>query len=169
MIFMKKYKVNIYIILLVGLFLIGCTEKNFVSVPDSYNDQGKELFYAEERVEGEHSCGSFLKFAPNLDFQAEIDNAIEQGQKKLGEEYIVLADIIAWYETTSYVVYTTYCAKVTGFPARFDSDRGDFAVSTIENLPKTFDGKPIYYHSSTGIESNFNNFKYTIKNMKKDM
>ena len=78
------------------LFLFsGCTEKNCVSVPDSYNDQGRELIYAPERVEGENCCGSFLKFGSGPDFQHAIDDAIEKGQKKFGEEYVALADIIA--------------------------------------------------------------------------
>ena len=166
---MKTYKVFTYIILLAGFFLVGCTEKNFVSVPDSYNDQGKELIYAPERVEGENCCGSFLKFTPNLDFQAAIDNAIEKGQEKFGEEYVALADIIAWYEVTNYVVYSTYCAKVTGWPARFATDRFDSSNFTGEEFPMIFNGKPVYYHSSTGIKNNFDNFEYTIKNIKKDI
>jgi hypothetical protein len=167
--FMKTYKVVTYIMLLAGLFLVGCTEKNFVSVPDSYNDQGNELIYAEERVEGEHSCGSFLKFTPNLDFQAAIDNAIEKGQEKFGEEYIALADIIAWYEVTNYVVYSTYCAKVTGWPARFATERFDSLNFTGENFPMIFNDKTVYYHSSTGIENNFDSFEYTIKNIEKNI
>jgi hypothetical protein len=160
---MKTYKIVTYIMLLAGIFLVGCTEKNFVSIPDSYNDQGKELIYAEERVQGEHSCGSFLNFAPNLDFQAAIDNAIEKGQEKFGEEYVALADIIAWYEVTNYVVYSTYCEKVTGWPARFATDKGDSFTFTTENLPKIFDGKPVYYHSSMGIENDLNALIYTVK------
>ena len=160
---MKIYKVVTYIILFAGLFLAGCTEKNFVSVPDSYNDQGNELIYAEERVEGEHSCGSFLKFTPNIDFQATIDNAIEKGQEKFGEEYVALADIIAWYEVTNYVLYKTYSAKVTGWPARFAADRLESSYFTGEKFPMIFNGKPVYYHSSTGIKNNFDNFEYTVK------
>ena len=47
---MRTYKVFTYTILLVGLFLVGCTEKVFVSVPDSYNDQGKELIYVKSII-----------------------------------------------------------------------------------------------------------------------
>ena len=166
---MKTYKVITYVIILVGFFLVGCTEKNFVSVPDSYNDQGRELIYAEERVEGEDYCGSFLKFTPNLDFQAAIDNAIEKGQEKFGEEYVALADIIAWYEVTNYVLYKTYSAKVTGWPARFATDRLDSSYFTGENFPMIFNGKPVYYHSSTGIKSNFDSFEYTVKNIEKNI
>jgi len=166
---MKGCSITVLVALLIAFIIAGCTEKNFVSVPDSYNDQGKELIYAPERVEGEHSCGSFLKFTTNVDFQVAIDNAIEKGQKRFGEEYVALADIIAWYEITDYLVYSTHCAKVTGWPARFASDRGDSFTFTTENLPKIFDGKPVYYHSSTGIKNNFDNFEYTIKTIKKDM
>ena len=166
---MKTYKVVTYIILLTVFFLVCCTEKNFVSVPDSYNDQGRELIYASERVEGEDYCGSFLKFTPNLDFQAAIDNAIEKGQEKFGEEYVALADIIAWYEMTNYVVYSTYCAKVTGWPARFAIERLDSSNFTGEIFPMKFKGKPVYYHSSTGIKSNFDNFEYTVKNIEKNI
>ena len=166
---MKIYKVVTYIILFAGLFLVGCTEKIFVSVPDSYNDQGNELIYAEERVEGEHSSGSFLKFTPNIDFQAAIDNAIEKGQEKFGEEYIALADIIAWYEITNYVVYSTHCAKVTGWPARFASDKSNSFIFKTEDLPKIYDDRPVYYHSSTGIKNNFDNFEYTVKNIEENI
>ena len=166
---MKGFPITVFVSLLIVFIIAGCTEKNFVSVPDSYNDQGNELIYAEERVEGEHSCGSFLKFTPNLDFQAAIDNAIEKGQEKFGEEYVALADIIAWYEVTNYIVYKTYCAKVTGWPARFATDRFDSLNFTGENFPMIFNGKPVYYHSSTGIKNNFDSFEYTVKNIKKDM
>lgn len=162
---MKIYKVIIYAMILAFLFLVGCTEKNFVSVPDSYNDQGKELIYAEERVEGEHSCGSFLKFNPNIDFQAAIDNAIEKGQRKFGEEYVVFADIIAWYEVTNYVVYKTYSAKVIGWPARFASDKSNRSIFKTGDLPNIYDERPVYYHSFTGIKNNFDNFEYTVKNI----
>ena len=146
------------------LFLFsGCTEKNCVSVPDSYNGEGRELIYAPERVEGENCSSSFLKFGSEADFQKAIDDAIEKGQKKFGEEYIALADIIAWYEITNYVVYSTHCAKVTGWPARFASDKGDSFTFTIENLPKIFDGKPVYYHSSMGIENDLTVLIYTVK------
>ena len=166
---MKTYKVVTYIILLAGLFLVGCTEKNFVSVPDSYNDQGRELIYAEERVEGEHFCGSILKFTPNLDFQATIDNAIEKGQEKFGEEYVAFADIIAWYEVTNYVLYKTYSAKVTGWPARFASDKSNSFIFKTEDLPKIYDDKPVYYHSFTGIKNNFDNFEYTVKKIERNI
>ncbi len=166
---MKGCSITVFVALLIAFIIAGCTEKNFVSVPDSYNDQGKELIYAPERVEGENFCGSFLKFTPNLDFQAAIDDAIEKGQEKYGEEYVVLADIIAWYEVTNYVVYSTYCAKVTGWPARFAYDRFDLSNFTGENFPIIFNGKPVYYHSSTGIRNDFDNFEYTIKNIKKDI
>ncbi len=162
---MKTYKVVTYIILGAVLFLVGCTEKNFVSVPDSYNDQGRELIYAEERVEGEHSCGSFLKFTPSVDFQVAIDNAIEKGQEKFGDEYVAFADIIAWYEVTNYVLYKTYSAKVTGWPARFATDRFDSSNFTGEEFPMIFNGKPVYYHISTGIKNNFDNFEYSVKNI----
>ncbi|KQC03633.1 MAG: hypothetical protein APR54_02430 [Candidatus Cloacimonas sp. SDB] len=167
--FMKISKVVTYIILLVGLVIVGCTEKNCVSVPENYNDQGKELIYAPERVEGDDCCGSFLEFGSGPDFQCAIDDAIEKGQEKFGEEYVALADIIAWYEITNYVVYSTHCAKVTGWPARFATDRFDLSNFTGENIPMIFDGKPIYYHSSTGIKNNFDNFEYTIKTIKKEM
>ena len=160
---MKVYSI-ITTITLLWLFLFsGCTEKNCVSVPDSYNDQGRELVYAPERVEGEDCCGSFLKFGSGPDFQHAIDDAIEKGQKKFGEEYVALADIIAWYEITNYVVYSTHCAKISGWPARFASDKGDSFTFTMENLPKIFDGKPVYYHSSTGIENDLTALEYTAK------
>ena len=166
---MKGCSITVFVALLIAFIITGCTEKNFVSVPDSYNDQGNELIYAEERVEGEHSCGSFLKFTPNIDFQATIDNAIEKGQEKFGEEYIALADIIAWYEITNYVVYFTHCAKVTGWPARFASDKSNSFIFKTEDLPKIYDDKPVYYHSFTGIKINFDNFEYTIKNIEENI
>ena len=166
---MKGCPITVFVSLLIVFIIAGCTEKNFVSVPDSYNDQGNELIYAEERVEGEHSCGSFLKFTPNLDFQAAIDNAIEKGQEKFGEEYVAFADIIAWYEVTNYVLYKTYSAKVTGWPARFATDRLDSSNFTGEIFPMIFNDKPVYYHSSTGIKSNFDNFEYTVKNIEKNI
>lgn len=131
------------------------------------NDQGKELIYAEERVEGEHYCGSFLKFSPDIDFQAAIDDAIEKGQEKFGDEYIALADIIAWYEVTNYLLYKTYSAKVTGWSARFANDKFYSSDFSRGNYPTIFNDKPVYYQSSTGIKNNFNNFKYTIKNNKR--
>ncbi len=166
---MKGCSITVFVALLIAFIIAGCTEKNFVSLPDSYNDQGNELIYAEERVEGEHSCGSFLKFTPNIDFQVAIDNAIEKGQEKFGEEYIALADIIAWYEVTNYVVYSTYCAKVTGWPARFATDRLDSSNFTGENFPMIFNNKLVYYKSSTGIINDFDNFEYTIKNIEESI
>ena len=166
---MKGCSITVFVALLIAFIIAGCTEKNCVSVPDSYNDQGRELIYAPERVEGEDCCGSFLEFGSGPDFQDAIDDAIEKGQKKFGEEYVALADIIAWYEITDYVVYSTHCAKVTGWPARFSSDKSDSFTFTTEDLPKIYDGKPVYYHSSTGIKNNFDNFEYTINKIKKDM
>ena len=160
-------KIIIYIIFLMGICLVGCTKKNFVSVPDSYNDQGRELIYASERVKGKHYCGTFLKFSPDIDFQAAIDNAIEKGQNQFGEEYVALADIIAWYEKTNYIVYSTYSAKVTGFPARFANDNFYSTDFSQGNYPMIFNDKPVYYQSSTGKKNNFNDFKYTIKNINK--
>jgi hypothetical protein len=166
---MKGCPITVFVSLLIVFIIAGCTEKNFVSVPDSYNDQGRELIYASERVEGEDYCGSFLKFTPNLDFQAAIDNAIEKGQEKFGEEYVALADIIAWYEVTNYIVYSTYCAKVTGWPARFASDMSNSFTFKTEDLPKIYDGKPVYYHSSTGIKNNLDNFEYTVENIEENI
>ena len=166
---MKAYRIIAIVILLEVLLFVGCTEKNCVSVPENYNDQGKELIYAPERVEGEDCCGSFLEFGSGPDFQCAIDDAIEKGQEKFGDEYIALADIIAWCEITDYVVYSTHCAKVTGWPARFVSDKSDSFTFKAENLPKIFDGKPVYYHSATGKKNNFDHFEYSIKTIKKDI
>jgi len=164
---MKIY--SIITITLLWLFLLsGCTEKNCVSVPDSYNDQGMELVYASERVEGEDCCGSFLEFGSGPDFQDAIDDAIEKGQERFGEEYIALADIIARYEITNYVVYSTHCARVTGWPARFASDKSNSFIFKTEDLPKIYDDKPVYYHSFTGIKNNFDNFEYTVKNIEEN-
>ena len=161
---MRKNKFVVCSVIFALFFIFGCTKKNFVSLPDSYNDQGRELIYAEDRIEGKHCCGSFFKFNPNIDFQAAIDNAIEKGQKKFGEEYIAFADIIAWYEVTNYGVYSAYCAKVSGWPARFSSDMINTSISKMKNLPTIYKGKHVYYHSVSGTKNNFDNFKYNIKN-----
>jgi len=167
---MKNNLVRGYSITFLGAFLAvlifsGCTNKDGVSVPDSYNDQGRELIYAPERVEGEDCSGSFAGFGSSPDFQKAIDDAIEKGQEKFGEDYVVLADIIAWYETTDYLVYSSYCAKVSGYPARFDDET---LYTTQDEAPTMFDGHPVYYHSSTGIENDFSKLKYIIKIIPED-
>lgn len=145
------------------LLFSGCTDNDGVSVPDDYNDQGRELIYAPERVEGEDCSGLYVGFGSNPDFQNAIDDAIEKGQEKFGEEYVVLADIIAWYETTDYLVYSSYCAKVSGWPARFAEDSSRTLVFTIENAPAIFDDRPVYYHSSAGMNNDFSIIEWTVK------
>ena len=148
-----------------ALFLvIGCTKiDNGLSVPDDYNDQGRELIYAPERVEGENCCGWYLGFGSIPDFQKAIDDAIENGQEKYGVEYVVLADIIAWFETSDYGVYSSYCAKVTGWPACFVPDDDSLGYVMNDAPIKMFDGHSVYYHSSTGIENDFSTIEWTVK------
>ena len=158
---MKGYTIAVFGAILIAHIFSGCTNNDGVSVPDSYNDQGRELIYAAERIEGEDCSGSFAGLGSTPDFQDAIDDAIENGQEKYGEEYVVLADIIAWFETADYMVYSSYCAKVTGWPARFDDD--DSLGYVMDDAPiKIFDGHSVYYHSSTGIENDFGTMKYEI-------
>ncbi|RKZ25107.1 hypothetical protein DRQ29_06860, partial [bacterium] len=74
---MKGYSITLFGALLIALIFAGCTNKDGVSVPDSYNDQGRELIYAPERVEGEDCSGSLAGLYSTPDFQNAIDDAIE--------------------------------------------------------------------------------------------
>ncbi|MCK5834078.1 hypothetical protein KAH81_10475, partial [bacterium] len=85
---MKGYTIAVFGAILIAHIFSGCTNNDGVSVPDSYNDQGRELIYAAERIEGEDCSGSFAGLGSTPDFQDAIDDAIENGQEKYGEEYV---------------------------------------------------------------------------------
>jgi len=155
-------------IVFLGLFIvfiifIGCVDIEEIVVPDSYNDQGKVLVYAPERVEGEDCSGQFLGMGSCPDFQNAIDDAIEKGQATYGEEYVALADIIAWYEVGNYIIYSSTSAKVSGWPARFAVSTATTRVKSVSHIMQAPVGQSVYYHSSTGIKNDFSALEYTVR------